>query len=99
MLVARVLDRPPTTSSQIINLRASWGGTVTGIGAFLVWLPAPKPWLRSFVGLLLWSMAGIGLARAVGFLVDGDPDTRQFVWISAEAAIVLVAAVVLRRMK
>jgi hypothetical protein len=45
--------------------------------------------------LLVAAMAGIGLARLVGFALDGDPDTRQYIWISAEAAIVAVCAIVL----
>jgi hypothetical protein len=115
MVVARVLDRSPSTTSQmiasptdvgraappeavwrLINLRASWGGTLTGIGAFVVWLPGLRPWLRTIAGLVLWSMAGIGFARAIGFVADGDPDARQLVWITAEAVLVIGAAVVLR---
>ncbi len=94
--VATALDRPHETSSQMINLRASWGGAVIGIGAFLAWLPGLRPWSRTLVGLLMWAMAGVGVARAIGFVLDGDPDTRQFIWITAEAAIVIGGAIVLR---
>jgi hypothetical protein len=90
------LGRAPKTPSDWINLRATFGGTLAGLGAFLLWWPAPKPWLRTIVGLLLWTMLLIGLARALGFALDGSPDTRQWIWISGEAIIVAVAAVVLR---
>src|SRR5262245_8863186 len=73
LAVAEVLGRPHATSPQMINLRASWGGTVLGLGAFVAWLPALRPFRRALVGLLLWSMAGIGLARAIGFAIDGHP--------------------------
>ena len=96
LAVASLLGKPHETSSQMINLRASWGGAVLGLGAFVAWLPALKPWSRALIGLLMWAMAGVGAARTLGFILDGDPDTRQLVWITAEAAIVLGGALALR---
>jgi len=96
LVVADLLSRPHDTSTQMINLRASWGGTLLGIGAFIAWLPSLHTWLRRIVALLGCAMAGIGVARLIGFAIDGDPDTRQFIWISAEAAIVVICAIVLR---
>ena len=96
-VVRDLLGRKPATSSDWINLRATFGGTVLGMGAFLMWWPAPRPWRRTVVGLLLWAMAGIGVARAVGFVVDGEPDGRQLIWITAEALIVIACAILLWR--
>jgi hypothetical protein len=96
-VVRDLLGRRPATSSDWINLRASFGGAVVGLGAFLLWWPAPRPWVRTVLGLLLWGMIGIGIARAIGFVVDGNPDARQLVWIIGEAAIVIVCAALLRR--
>jgi len=84
LVTADLLDRPHATSTQLINLRATWGGTLLGLGLFAMWLPALRPWLRAVLGLLMCSMAGIGAARLVGFAVDGHPDTRQYIWITAE---------------
>lgn len=95
--VAEVLHRPPTSQPAMINLRASWGGAVLGLGAFLAWLPALRPWSRTLLGLLGWAMAGVGLARAIGFVLDGGPDGRQWVWLVAEAVIAASCAIVLRR--
>jgi hypothetical protein len=96
-VTANVLDRPHDSPTQWINLRASFGGTLLGIGAFIAWLPAVKPYLRAFLGLLGWAMAGIGAARLVGFVVDGSPDTRQWIWIVAEVLIAAACAIILRR--
>jgi hypothetical protein len=95
-LVRDILGRKPATPSDWINLRSTFGGTIAGLGAFLVWWPSLRPLRRTILGLLLWSMAGIGIARAIGFAVDGSPDWRQYVWISAEVVIVAVCAVLLR---
>lgn len=96
-VVRDLLGRKPATSSDWINLRATFGGTIAGLGLFLVWWPAVRPWSRTVIGLLLWAMAGIGAARAIGFALDGNPDTRQYIWITAEVVIVAVCAVLLRR--
>jgi hypothetical protein len=95
--VADALRKPHDTPTRMINLRASWGGTLMGIGAFVAWLPAWSPKWRVVVGLLMWAMAGIAVARLVGFALDGSPDTRQYIWIIAEVVITAVCAIVLRR--
>jgi hypothetical protein len=97
LVVANALGKPHDTPTRMINLRASWGGTLAGIGAFVAWLPGFSPWWRTAVGLLMWAMAGIGAARLVGFALDGGPDTRQYIWIGAEVAIVIACALVLQR--
>jgi hypothetical protein len=97
VFVADALGRPHDTPTQLINLRASWGGALAGIGAFVAWLPAWRPRWRVVVGLAMWTMAGVGAARLVGFALDGSPDARQYVWIAAEAAIVIGCALVLQR--
>ena len=96
VMVADWLGKPHDTGPRLINLRASWGGTLLGVGAFAIWCRTLRPWPRTLVGLLGWAMVGIGLARLVGFAIDGDPDTRQWIWITAEAAIVVACAAALR---
>ena len=98
-VLAEALGVPATTSTQLINLRASYGGTLMGLGAFVAWWPAPKPWLRTVLGLMMWAMAGIGLARLVGFALDGSPDGRQAPWIVAEVVLVIGCALGLRRIR
>lgn len=97
LVTADVLGRPHDEPMQLVNLRASFGGTLLGLGAFLVWVPAVKPIARTVLGLLMWAMAGIGLARVIGFALDGAPDQRQWIWIIAEVLIVITCAVLLRR--
>jgi Domain of unknown function (DUF4345) len=97
LVTAEVLSRPHGEPTQLINLRASFGGTMLGIGLFVAWLPAIKPWKRTFVGLLMWAMAGIGAARLLGFALDGSPDSRQWIWIIAEVLIVVTGVILLRR--
>jgi hypothetical protein len=95
--VAGAFGKPHDTPTQMINLRATYGGTLAGLGAFFAWLPDLKPWRRAVTGLLMWAMAGIGVARLVGFVVDGSPDMRQWIWITAEIVLVIGCALVLLR--
>lgn len=44
----------------------------------------------------MWVMAGVGLARVIGFVLDGPPDTRQLIWIGAEVVIVIACVFGLR---
>ena len=37
-------------------------------------------------GLLVWLMAGVGVARLVGFALDGQPDSTQWSYLVAEVA-------------
>ena len=99
LVTASVLDRPHAEPTQLINLRASFGGTVLGLGAFVAWLPAARPWKRTILGLLMWAMAGVGAARLLGFVLDGSPDSRQWIWLVAEILIVATCVVLLRRMR
>lgn len=95
--VADALDRPARTTSQLINLRASWGGTLAGLGGFVAWVPGLRPWWRAAVGLLAWVMAGVGAARLLVFALDGAPDRRQWVWITAEVVLAVGGAIALAR--
>jgi Domain of unknown function (DUF4345) len=97
LVVADALGKPYDTAPRLMNLRASYGGALLGIGAFLAWVPAFRPWWRPLVGLVGWSMAGVGLARLTGFLLDGTPDTRQIIWITAEVILTAGSALVLYR--
>jgi hypothetical protein len=97
LVVASALHRPAETSSQMINLRASWGGTLLGLAAFIGWLPALRPWGRFITALLFFGMLGIGSARVVGFALDGHPNTLQWIWLALEFAIAGVTGVLLFR--
>jgi len=87
--VADALGRPYETVSQQINMRASWGGAVLGLGLFALWVAPWKPAGATALRLVACLMVGIGAARVVGFVLDGRPDAMQWFWIVAE---VLIAA-------
>ncbi len=95
--VRDTLSRPADTVGERINLRATFGGTLAGLGAFVAHADVFRPWKRVAAKGLLWLMVGVGAARAVGFVLDGRPDAMQWVWLSAEVVLALAAGVFLRR--
>ena len=95
-VVANMLNRPASNVGEAINLRATWGGSLSGIGAFIVWRDALKPYKISVVGLLMWGCIAIAAARAVGFALDGIPGFTQWFWLVAEIVIAIAAALAIR---
>lgn len=97
--IAELLGRPHETHSQRINLRATWGGTVLGLALFAAWFPGFATQGRVLgAGLLGALMAGIAIARVAGFALDGQPDKLQWVWLVAEIALFIGAAIAVRKM-
>lgn len=94
--VAEVVGAAPTTSSDTINLRASYGGSLLGLALFLLALPPGRPLRASLIHAILYLMVGIGAARLLGFVLDGNPDQRQWIWLIAEVVIVAVCLGVIR---
>ena len=97
LTVAEALGRPHETTTHLINLRASWGGTLLGAGAFITWIDNTRPRRRFALGMLMWIMLGIGAARLTGFILDGKPDAWQWIWLIAEGVIALACAIALKR--
>jgi hypothetical protein len=97
-LVASALNRPYESAGEKINVRATWGGLLTGIGLLVTWLPAVRPHRRFALAMIMWAMIGIAFGRLVGFVLDGSPDTMQWVWLVAEIAIAAGCAAGLKRL-
>ena len=95
--VAELVGAEPGTASDMINLRASYGGSLLGLGLILMALPQVRPIRPWLLHCILYLMVGIGFARLVGFVLDGNPDQRQWIWLTAEAVIVVVCLLVIRK--
>lgn len=95
--VGELLGRPTTTNLEIIEARVTVGGLVTGLGLSIMAIRALRPRLVAFATLALWMMVGFGGVRILGFVLDGDPDGKQWFWLAVEAVILVLAATYLRR--
>ena len=94
--VAELLDRPSSTLGERINLRATWGGLLLGVGLAIAFASTASVG-RAVISLVLWILVGGGAARAVGFALDGIPGALQWVWLAVEVAIAMLCVWILRR--
>ncbi|MBL4683402.1 MAG: DUF4345 family protein [Nannocystaceae bacterium] len=81
-----LIGRHATTAPEKINLRASPGGTMLGLGAALAF----SRWqtkAQLIAHVVMWMMIGFAVARMIGFILDGSPDTLQWFWMTAEVVI------------
>jgi len=91
-----LIGRHASTASEKINLRASPGGTMLGLGAVLAF----SRWETKgqlILQIVMWMMIGFGVPRMIGFILDGSPDTLQWVWMVSEVVIAGACAWALRR--
>ena len=94
--VAELLDRPSSTLGEQINLRATWGGLLLGVGLAIAFASTSSVG-RGVISLVLWIMIGVGAARVTGFVLDGIPGAMQWVWLTVEVAIAILCVWILRK--
>ena len=74
----------PSTSSGVIDLRATYGGMSVAVGAILLILGFHGEW----ISLGLWAIAIVLLAmaatRILGIILDGSPNLVMYIYLAAE---------------
>jgi hypothetical protein len=89
----------PATPSAVIDMRAVYGGVALGMGLFFGVCAMRAQWVRpGLIGSLL-VVGSIGAGRAVGLIVDGQPDGFMLVFLATEVVSVGLIALALRQMQ
>lgn len=92
-----VTGSAPSTSSGIIDMRATYGGMTLGLGV-LFGLSARDPrtvWLGVWgIIVVMICMAG---ARLFGMMQDGTPNSIMYIYFAVEVMIAVLAFWALRR--
>ncbi len=81
----------PKTLSGVIDLRATYGGMSLSVGIFLLMLlskPEHLPLALVAIAIVLLSMAA---GRVLGFIIEGNPNTLMYVFLSLEVIVSLIA--------
>lgn len=88
----------PGTASALIDMRATYGGTALGAGLFFGFCARRRELVRvgSVASLLL--LAGIAVARLIGFVVDDTPNLFMALFLGAELLFVALIIGALRQM-
>jgi hypothetical protein len=89
----------PVTPSAIIDMRAVYGGVALGMGLFFGLCAGRAEWVRPGLFGSLLVIACIGAARAVGLVVDGQPNAFMLLFLSTEVASVGLIIVALRNLR
>ena len=74
----------PSTASGLIDLRSTYGGMSMGIGALFAFAARDASLHRIGLRGVLAVMLGMGGARAIGIVVDGNPNAWMFVYLALE---------------
>lgn len=95
-LASLVTGAIPTTTSAVIDMRATYGGVVLGL-AVMFGLCARKE-AHILIGLqgVLAVMTGLATSRTLGIIIDGSPNHIMFVQLASEIVIAVLALAVLR---
>ena len=80
-----------TSPSARIDIRATYGGFELGVAAFLFWCAAREDWHR--VGLIAAALiiAGFGVGRLVGILIEGGATAFMWFFLAIEVAYTALA--------
>ncbi|WP_448554615.1 DUF4345 domain-containing protein [Thalassotalea montiporae] len=94
-----ITDASPTSTSAIIDFRATYGGAQLAIGLLLLVIVKVRNDIDlalTMVALFLLSMA---LGRLTGIVIDGDPNLIMYIYLAAELAFGVLALWLKLRLK
>jgi hypothetical protein len=92
-----VLGAAPSTTSALIDMRATYGGLAVGIGLFFGLCASRPQWVRPGVVASLLLIAGLGGARLIGIMADGDPNGFMLLFLALEVLLVVLSVAALRQ--
>lgn len=81
--------------NALTEIRAFYGGTLVGMGCFLIWCMRQRQRTLTFAGLLLiaCSVGGVGIVRTLGMLIDRVPTAYHLTNLAIEVTTVALVAV------
>ena len=86
----------PSTTSGIIDLRATYGGLALGIGIFWA-LCASNGSERNGLLSAILVLSAVAIGRITGILLDGTPNLFMFLLLTAEIIFAALNFIVYRR--
>ena len=96
-LALLVTGSAPSTSSGVIDMRATYGGMTLGLGV-LFGLSASDPrTVRLGVWGIIVVMIGMAAGRLFGMIQDGTPNPIMYIFLAVEIVVVILASWALRR--
>ncbi len=94
-----ILDASPSTSSAMIDMRATYGGVAIGLGVFMGLCASRPQWIRQGLMATLLVLTGLAVTRLVGLVADGDPNGFMLLNLALELGGAGLTAVAIRRIE
>ena len=88
-----------SSTSSIIDIRATYGGMSIGVGSILYLLARGESTLRTGLLAVLLVMACMASARLYGIMVDGQPNGYMHLYLILALVAVGLSIVLLRKQK
>lgn len=94
-----VMGYAPTTSSGIIDMRATYGGICLGFGLLLAYCARDRKSTVKGLWAVILVVGGMALGRLMGVVIDDNPNVMMYIFLGLEVTIVTIAVIVLRKME
>lgn len=91
-----VTNSTVTTSSALIDIRATYGGMSLAVGIVLLLLARRAQTLGVGLTMTFILMLGMALGRIIGMLFDGQANQVMFVYLALELLVVVVSAYLIK---
>jgi len=85
-----------STSSGVIDIRATYGGMSVGIGIVLYLLATTYGTLRIGLISVCLLMLGMAAGRIIGMVLDGSPNMYMYIYLALELSVSSLAVLLLR---
>lgn len=88
---------PPSNSSAMIDMRATYGGLSIGVGVTLLTLASNTEYHRVGTLAVFALMLGMAVSRGYGMLMDDHANIPMWIYLAIEIIVAAWAALRLRR--
>lgn len=90
-----ITDGLPSTTSGMVDLRATYGGISTGYGLFLFYTLKRSEYVKLALLSIALIVAGMAVGRMTGIVLDGGANANMILYFWLEIAISSLAIVAL----
>lgn len=87
----------PSTTSGLIDMRATYGGMSLAIGAWLAVAAYKSEWVTAGLLSVLFIMIGMAASRLIGIVVDGSPNPTMWIYLGVEIVAACALLLALRK--
>ena len=85
-----VTGSAPESASGLIDMRATYGGLCLAVGVVFALLASNAETIRTGLVVLGIVIGGMAATRALGFLLDGNPNTLMVIYLATEVLVLLL---------